>query len=151
MLRNFLYRLGEYARENRNKLIKFALIIVGALLAGFIIYGIAESIERSRYYKSLDEFDKRIEQAEAKAKALEQQAGILKTALIAKYARLAELELQAKSADVKLQKTRTVYMPLEKIYEEIRNAPALPAAAISCADLCRQLSELGYPCEQSSK
>jgi len=150
MLHNFLYRVGEYARDNYRKLINWAIVAVSIFLAVLLIYGAIESFVRSRSYKRINELEQQYRQAEARAKDFQTQADVLKAALDLKYAEISKLKEQAAAADAAVARTRRESAPLKERYEEARNTPTdntLPAAAdLSCSELCKELSGLGHPC-----
>jgi len=149
-LSNFLRRIGDFLIEYRDRILKWALIAVSALLALILIYGAIENIVSSRSYKRINELEQQYRDAEARAKDFQAQADVMKAALDLKYAEISKLKEQAAAADAALARTRAQVAPLKERYEEARNTQidnTLPAAAdLSCADLCLRLAELGHPC-----
>ena len=146
MLSDFLTHLKDYIHNNRRRLAKilfYLALIVGAAL---LLYGIVDEYQKAKYEKRVNALEEQFQTAEAKAHAHEQAADALKTALDLKQSELQFLEARAAAAEKRVQQTRTVYVQAKENYDEIRNAP-LPSTPVSCADLCKQLSELGYKCQ----
>src|SRR5262245_12641126 len=105
MLRNFLYRVGQYARENRAKLIKALLIAAAGVAAFLLIRAGVERWQRSRYEKHVHALETQIRKADAKAKEAEAHAAAIAHALEAKQAELRDLEARAKAAESALSET----------------------------------------------
>jgi flagellar biosynthesis/type III secretory pathway M-ring protein FliF/YscJ len=149
-LSNFLRRAGDFLLEYRDRIIKWALIAVSALLVILLLYGFIENIVRSRSYKRINELEQQYQEAEARAKDFKAQADVLKAALDLNYAEQRKLKEQAAAADAALNRTRREVAPLKETYEKARNTPvdtAADAADLDCADLCARLAELGHPCQ----
>lgn len=146
ILNNFLYRVGQYAKENRARLIKWALILAAVIVGALLIYYGVERFHARRFEKRVEALDKRYEKAEAEAKAAEALINALKVELRAKDALLEELDKQAAAAQKVVERTRTVYVSLKDEYEKTRDNP-LPAADVSCDDVCAKLAALGRPCQ----
>ena len=106
MLKNFVYRVGDFLIEYRDRIIKWALILAGALLGALMIYGIAESIERSRSDKRINELEQEYRDAEGRAKDFQAQADVMKAALDLKYAEISKLKEQAAAAEAAVARTR---------------------------------------------
>lgn len=147
MLRNFLYRAGEYLHRNRARLIKWLLIAAAATLIIALIYYGVERWQRGKHEKRIDILEQQFRDAETKAQAAETRAAAAALAIEAKYAELRNLETRANAAEAALWKTRRAVAPLKENYDQARTAP-MPTAPVSCADACAELERLtGYRCQ----
>jgi len=146
MIANFLYRVADYFHQNRAKVVKVLLLAVAALLAFLLIRAGVEKWQKARYEKHIQSLEIEVQAKEAKALEKEREADALKLAAKAKEAEVKELEARAEIAETNLRNTRRIVAPLKEAYEQTRNIP-LPDSPVSCADVCRQLAGLGYPCQ----
>lgn len=145
MLNDFLYRIGQWGRENRARLIGAVLIAGGAIVLALLIrYGV-ERIQQWSYERGAAAKDQEFREADTKAKLHQARANALEAQIAAKDARIIELEKESVAAKVVYEKTRTVYLPLKETYEEARDNPDVPVD-ISCADACRELAAVEHPC-----
>jgi len=146
MLSDFLTHVKDYVHNNRARLAKFAFILALIIGAALLIYGIVGEIQKAKYDRRVNQLDEQFKTAEAKAQAAAQAADAYKTALDLKQSEIQFLTAKAEAADKRMGQTRTVYVQAKENYEQIRATP-IPATPVSCADLCRQLAELGYECK----
>lgn len=146
MLNNFLFRVKQFAYENRTRLIKWALILVAITLGAWLIYRGVEAIHNARYERKIRAFDAEFKAAETKAKDAEARADVIQRALEIKYAQQHELELRAQIAETKLKNTRASVVIEKENYETIRYLP-LPATPVSCASACAELAAVNYKCQ----
>lgn len=142
ILNNFLFRVRQWARENRASLIKWLLILLAVIVGALLIYYGVERFHAWRFEKKVEALDKRYQQKDAEIKAAEAVINALKTEIAAKDALLEELDRQAGAAQKVVERTRTEYVYLKGEYEKTRDNP-LPAAPVSCADLRAELAALG--------
>ena len=145
LIRNFLYRVGQYARENRARLIKW-LLIAGTVVLLFFLgrYGV-ERIQQWSYEKGIQARDQQYREADARVKKLEAENANLKGEIQAKKAEARELEIRAAAAESALESIRTVNVTLKGDYEKARSIPVAPADT-SIAGTCAQLARLEHPC-----
>jgi len=145
LLSDFCRNLSRILRENKRIVWRAVLILLAALLVFLTIRGVVEWAQGRNYEKRVHALEAVIKDAEQRARDAEGRAAVIQEAIETKNAEINELEKQVAIADRKIQQTRTVYLPLKETYENTRIAP-LPAAPVSCADICAELARLGYPC-----
>lgn len=145
IISNFLYRLGQWARENRAGLIR-AIVIAAAAFALFFVgwYGV-EEIQRRSYERGVAAKDKQFREADARARKHQANADALKVEIEAKDAKIAKLEKDSTAAKVVYERTKTVYVSLKDEYEKARDNPDVPADT-TVADACTELAAIGHPC-----
>lgn len=146
IISNFLYRVGQYAKENRARLINWLLILAAVIVGALLIYYGVERFHAWRFEKRVEALDKRYEKAEAEAKAAEALINALKTELRAKDALLEELDKQAAAAQKVVERTRTVYVSLKDEYEKTRDNPDVPVDISNCG-ACAELARAGHACK----
>lgn len=145
-LNNFLFRLRQYARDNRDKLIRALVIAAAALFLVLLIYYGVEKIQQWSYERGIRSVDAVVHAKEAEAKAHEARADEIAREIVIKEAIADEWEIRARAAEWKLAETGRAIAPLRKTYEETRDNPDIPAD-ISCADVCARLAALGHACQ----
>ena len=146
MLNDFLTHLKDWVGQNKLRLSKIIFYVALVIGVALLIYGIVDSVQKARYEKRVNQLDQQFKEADAKAKDAEARAAEIGHQLDAKKSEVQFWQAQGQAADKKVAQTRTIYLPLKETYENTRTAP-IPSTPVSCADLCRQLSELGYKCE----
>lgn len=146
MLNNFLIRIGDALSRNRRTVIKWLLIAAAAMLILAVVYYGVEQLQRSRYEKKVQALEKQFQDAKAEAKAAEDRADAIQVAIETKYEELRHVRIRAAETETLLRNAKTNVVTLKEVYEEIRNNP-MPTVDISCADACRQLAAVGYPCQ----
>jgi len=145
MLRNFLFRIEQYARENRARLIKWLLRLTATLIALLLIVAGVERFKQWRYEKHVQALDQQIRDADARVEKLEAENADLKGEIAAKKAEARDLEIRAKAAESALESIRNVNVTLKGDYEKARSVPVAPADT-SVASVCAQLARLDHPC-----
>jgi Tfp pilus assembly protein PilN len=145
MFNNFLYRVAQYLHDNRARLIRVALILAAILLAVFLIFAGVERWKERQYQKRLQSLDQQFQQSDADAKAAQARADAKQEEIDILKAEHKQLEARAAAAENAVQQTRTVVVPLKEKYEEARNTP-VDTTDPACADVCRELADLGHPC-----
>jgi cell division protein FtsB len=145
MLRNFLFRIEQYARENRARLIKWLLRLTATLIALLLIVAGVERFKQWRYEKHVQALDQQIRDADARVEKLEAENADLKGEIVAKKAEARDLEIRAKAAESALESIRNVNVTLKGDYEKARSVPVAPADT-SVASVCAQLARLDHPC-----
>ncbi|HEY7218995.1 MAG TPA: hypothetical protein VH985_11465 [Candidatus Binatia bacterium] len=144
-LSNFARRVGDFISQNRARLIRWLLILAGAVLVVALIYYGVERLQRWRYEQHVQALEKQFRDADARAKEAQARADAKQKEIDAKESELRELELRASAADAALRAARTAVAPLKEKYEEARNTPIDPADT-SCADACTELAAVDHPC-----
>src|SRR5262245_34034617 len=112
MLSNFLFRIAQYVRENRQRLIKALFIAAAALIIALLIYYGVERIQRAKYGKRVQALEKQFQDADAKAKAAQARADAKEEEIHAKEAELQDLEVRAMAAENALRSIRNVNVTL---------------------------------------
>lgn len=146
ILNNFLFRVGQWARQNRTRLVRLILIVAAALILAGLIYYSVERFHAWRYEKAVEAKDKEFRAAETKINAAEAVITALKVEIAAKDALIEELDKQANAAQRVVEKTRTVYVSLKDEYEKTRDNPNVPADISNCG-ACAELARAGHPCK----
>jgi hypothetical protein len=146
MLSDFLFRVRQYAHENRGQIVRAFLIAAGAIFILLLVYFGIEELRRARYEKRVDALEALFRDADASAKDAERQADALKAAIDAKYDQIRDLEARAANAEAALRTSRQRVEPLKETYEKARDNPDIPADT-TCADACTELARLGHPCK----
>lgn len=145
MLRNFLFRIRQYASDNRAKVIKWLLIAAAAFVLLWTVFYIVENVQRWKYEKQVQALDRQMKDLDQQAKDAEARAEVLKRAIDQKYAEIQFLEARANTAEAKLRDTKQKTITLKEAYETIRYVP-MPVGPVSCLDACASLAAVGYPC-----
>lgn len=128
------------------KISKWLLIASAAVFVLALIYYGVEEWQRGKYNSKITALESLVHANEAKAAEVEREAETLKNALEGKYAELNKLRSRAEIAEDALRNTRRNVKPLKEAYETIRLVP-VPTDPVSCADACKQLAAIGYPCK----
>lgn len=147
MLSNFLFRVRQWAYENRARLIRILLTVAAILALVFLIFAAVEKIQSWRYEKRVQALEKQFNDADAKAKAAEARAAKLEFEIDARKAELKDLQLRADAADAALKTAQGKTKILKEVYENTRIVP-VPFTPISCPDACTEIERLvGYSCK----
>jgi uncharacterized protein HemX len=147
MWSNFLFRVRQWAWENRARLIRFALILAAILLAVLLIFAAVEKIQSWQYEKRVQALEKQRRDAEDRAAAAEARKAELEKEMAAETARGEELKKQAKTLDAALKAAQGKTKILKETYETVRYVPIDPATPVSVESACRELAAIGYECK----
>lgn len=145
IIRNFLYRIEQWERDNRAKIIKVLAVASAALFVAYLIFAGVERLQRARYERRVNALEQQFRDADAKAKDAEARADAKAKEIDAKQAELQFLEARADAAEKRVSQTRARVVTLKETYENIRYVP-MPAGPVSCADACAELAAVGYAC-----
>jgi hypothetical protein len=146
MLANFLFRIRQYASDHRGKLIKVAIVVMGALILAWLIIYAMERFQEWGYDKGIKALDEKVLHYEAEAKAREAEAQILKNALQLRYAQLKAIQETVRTAEINLQNARHQSGQLKVIYEKTRDDSNIPVDISHCG-ACEELGLAGHPCK----
>jgi hypothetical protein len=147
MINDFLFRVRQYAYDNRAKLIRALLIAIGAIIFAALIWYGAEYVASGRLARKIAALEALERDASARAKEAEAEAETLKNAIEAKYAQIRAIQEQAARAETALMLARRNVEPLRKTYEQARSNIADIPADTTCADACKALAAVGFPCQ----
>jgi outer membrane murein-binding lipoprotein Lpp len=146
IIRNFLFRAGQYLRDNQARLLRILFYALIALAAVFLIAGGVSRWQKWRYEKRVNALEDKFHEASGHAKELQREADELKHKLDAKQSEVQFWEARSEAAEQRMGETRVVYRTLKDTYEETRLNPDVPADT-TCADACAELSRLGHACK----
>jgi hypothetical protein len=147
MLNDFLFRVRQYARDNRAKLIRAFIIAAGALLFAILIWYGAEYVASGKLLRKIEALEALERDASARAIEAEREAELLKAAILVKYDQVRELETRAANAETALRAARGKVITLKEEYETIRYRD-VPVDPVSVVDICSKLRDkLQYSCE----
>jgi hypothetical protein len=146
MLSNFLFRVAQYARENRARIVKALVIAAAVIVAVLLIVAGVERWKQWRYEKRVQALEQQFRDADAKAKDAQQRADAKQREIDAKQSELQFWEARAQAADNALRNAKQKVVTLKETYETIRYTP-MPGDPVSCADACSKLAAIGYPCK----
>jgi len=146
MLNNFIFRVGQWARDNRARLIKIALVVIASLFLAWLILYASERIQQAGYERGAHALEIKAQEASERAREAERQADILKMALSGKYGELVAIRERAETAERNLENARRATAPLKVIYEQAHNASDIPVDISDCG-ACAELARAGHACK----
>jgi hypothetical protein len=147
MLRNFLFRIGQWAHDNRARLIRIGLILAAILAAVILIFAGVNRWKDRQYQNRIQTLEQDRQAADARSKQSQAAADEFQRLYEEEKARGREIEKRAAALDVALQTARDRTVTLKEAYETIRYLPIDPATPASVAAACTELAGLGYPCK----
>lgn len=147
IVNNFLFRVRQWARDNRRSLIRIGAILLMALIVAALLFVAVARWKDRQYQKRVQTLEKQFADAEGRAKEHEARANLLGYEIDARKAELADLQAKADNAEALLKSARAKTITLKEAYETIRYVDVPADAPVSVADACRELAAVEHPCK----
>lgn len=147
MFSNFIYRVGQWLRDNRARVIRVLLILAAILIAVFLIFAGVGYLKDQQYAKRIQTLETDIERANERANEAEGRAALMEYEIEMRKAELEKLQAIADAADAALLKAQGKTKILREQYETIRYVPIPADTPVSVESACAELAGLGYRCQ----